>query len=732
MGLSASQARLLSLTARMADLELRSQQISNAKVRLSNESSDASRAYTNALDDQMLKVYSGVTSDGNATYADATAYNLTHYNPDNAISDVQRLLKNESGDLLLDNELAEAYDASGGNLEAFLNGIHGNVGPYTSYANEPAKIVSLAVPLAGQLSAQEASVADEITSTVKTEATFNVYTTSVTTVGITGFTTAYNDASIHSFLASNCSIAAYYNWDDSDLSDGDPYYAYSASGAPNVINFADFNESSLGGIASALNSVVGDICNDTGSALNAVLSSYYGSNWQYVASAISNAEAYASSMTVSHYVNQANSGNYIDCSDAFSGVNNWMAIIDAANYNGYTGEYNTGTKDQEYLDASQVVKMYLNYFDAACSDMGNDNSINGSVDTSGYTSRNHLYDAYRVDDYDTYGDNTGDYYYVSGGTVTRGSQGGTDGANSVSTQIDSVGAFGYYTYITTIATTPTTKTTEITNFTQSQIDASGYLLLTGLPSNQDYALTGLTTTTTYYSTVTTDQMVDMLTSIMGTISTYEDEFNVDYSSTSNVLSSFITGLQSGLTGTDASNLYHNIALFVASFSIPTSVLLQAGLTTTYTYNTTAASYYKNIYDETVKAAGGTWIAGKGYDEISDWNMNDPEWLQKQIDDGTIYLYEYDKKGGSEGSGMFENTSWTSGDNTLSEESDNSGLAKAEADYESAMAVIKAKDEKFDLELKKIDTEHSSIQSEVESVQKAIDKDIERNFKMFDA
>ena len=51
MGMSASQARLLTITARLADNELRSQTINNAKMRLSTQSAQASDNYINALND---------------------------------------------------------------------------------------------------------------------------------------------------------------------------------------------------------------------------------------------------------------------------------------------------------------------------------------------------------------------------------------------------------------------------------------------------------------------------------------------------------------------------------------------------------------------------------------------------------------------------------------------------------------------------------------------------------
>ena len=45
MGMAAGQARLLSITSRMSDNELRAQIINNQKMRLATESSQVSEAY---------------------------------------------------------------------------------------------------------------------------------------------------------------------------------------------------------------------------------------------------------------------------------------------------------------------------------------------------------------------------------------------------------------------------------------------------------------------------------------------------------------------------------------------------------------------------------------------------------------------------------------------------------------------------------------------------------------
>lgn len=143
-------------------------------------------------------------------------------------------------------------------------------------------------------------------------------------------------------------------------------------------------------------------------------------------------------------------------------------------------------------------------------------------------------------------------------------------------------------------------------------------------------------------------------------------------------------------------------------------------------NSEAYKYYTSMYNDANKFTP----ISNGVLPISSANANNSEWLQSQIEAGNILLKEYDPNGGTNGTGSFENVSWSSGDSTLVEKTDNTETAKAEAKYESTMAVIKSKDERFDLQLKSIDTEHTAIQTEIDSVNKVISKNIERSFKIF--
>jgi len=65
MGLAASQFRYLSLTARKSDLEYQSQMINNARIQLANESADATRAYSDRMSNQCIRIsHTGMTTDG--------------------------------------------------------------------------------------------------------------------------------------------------------------------------------------------------------------------------------------------------------------------------------------------------------------------------------------------------------------------------------------------------------------------------------------------------------------------------------------------------------------------------------------------------------------------------------------------------------------------------------------------------------------------------------------------
>lgn len=140
--------------------------------------------------------------------------------------------------------------------------------------------------------------------------------------------------------------------------------------------------------------------------------------------------------------------------------------------------------------------------------------------------------------------------------------------------------------------------------------------------------------------------------------------------------------------------------------------------TSLTYNKDAITYYKNVFKQ---------IKDHGYNAQDDEKMKSPEWLQGQIDMGNIFLFENDPK-----TNEMKNLSWTTGDNTLKETHDDTDTVKAKAEYDVTVSAIQSKEKRMDLDLKQIDTEHSATQTEIESLSKIINKNIERTLKIFDA
>ena len=107
MGMSAGQARLLSITARLSNNELRSQTITNSKLRLATESKEASQAYMEALNSTQL-MYGSYSDDGSLSYQNLTANMLMNY------GDLknQYSLVNSSGQILVSGTDAKNFEKS--------------------------------------------------------------------------------------------------------------------------------------------------------------------------------------------------------------------------------------------------------------------------------------------------------------------------------------------------------------------------------------------------------------------------------------------------------------------------------------------------------------------------------------------------------------------------------------------------------------------------------------------
>ena len=129
MGLSASQARLLSITARLTDNEYHSQQIANAKMRLAAKGTEARQEYQDALNSKIL-TYNGFDVQGNAVSTVLTPNVIYQYQPlknqYSLINNAGRILVNHT-----DGKKFEETDTIIGFLDRY--NVIENYADYTSY-----------------------------------------------------------------------------------------------------------------------------------------------------------------------------------------------------------------------------------------------------------------------------------------------------------------------------------------------------------------------------------------------------------------------------------------------------------------------------------------------------------------------------------------------------------------------------------------------------------------------
>lgn len=116
------------------------------------------------------------------------------------------------------------------------------------------------------------------------------------------------------------------------------------------------------------------------------------------------------------------------------------------------------------------------------------------------------------------------------------------------------------------------------------------------------------------------------------------------------------------------------------------------------------------------------------------NLDDVDAFQLAIQNGDYYFatmneIEYDEAGNAQVS--FKTDSWeTLGGSVIQEEYDKSDDAEAEAVFQNKQTKIQNADKKLELKLDQLESERTAIQTEIDSVTKVIDDNIEKGFKAF--
>ena len=117
MGMAASQARLLSITARLTNNENSGQSVSYSKQRLADQTQQITNEYNEALNATKLTVLTSFNGAA-ANYTDIS-YNLMT-GPQMAENVRQYIVTDSKGKVLVTKDIANAYEKSNGNYNQFL------------------------------------------------------------------------------------------------------------------------------------------------------------------------------------------------------------------------------------------------------------------------------------------------------------------------------------------------------------------------------------------------------------------------------------------------------------------------------------------------------------------------------------------------------------------------------------------------------------------------------------
>ena len=167
----------------------------------------------------------------------------------------------------------------------------------------------------------------------------------------------------------------------------------------------------------------------------------------------------------------------------------------------------------------------------------------------------------------------------------------------------------------------------------------------------------------------------------------------------------------------------------------------------FSYNdATKAQWYTNLWyrlngQSSEKSLAGS--KGNTYSVIDEKLLHNTTWLQDSITQGLITIEkasneedvtntipnEYDPTIVN-----LEGISWDSviysSCSDITQKDNEQAIARAEAEYKRKTEEINAKDEKYQNKIKTLETEHTALQTEYESVQSALNKNIEWSFKTF--
>ena len=708
MGMAAGQARLLSITSRMSDNELRAQIINNDKMRLATKSAQVSEAYTTALNEAQL-MFTSYDKDNNSSYKELTFNALTAYNQYNN----QYAISNSAGQLLVSETDAKNFQAADGDMNKFLEQYH--LEQTTTYFEGLEKY-------------QGANVSYYDSNGKRIEGSKGViYNTGETVDAEINGKKVTKNVQVDSGITAE-ELKKMYEGDGYEKYDNikaSPYY-YDYSAA--LSNFTEAKTNFETKAAEIMNNLFGTIRIDSDGSKHSISDIS-----QLLASATDtdNAKKYIKLIKDNAIPGlqefSLKNNDDVDAYYAFMTKLLDDALEGQTSYDTSNLTTNPDTGDEITLDGDggfKLTKDSSGNWTAKFYETNEEGQLvlgaasqTVTVGTDGKLSFNNgktgdekvSYEGIPVPVLDS---TTGKYEIPSG---TFSEIGELD--------VDDYKAIGQQVIDSLINAMPNTFDTSTNYFKKNWIYDKTNNKISWQPNDCDAANAADSVEYAAYK----DAAAELYETIYG-VKMPPDFKENDFAKLAdlNEIEALGKRYNTPLKGdklTQFANIKQVTLLdnIMNTYGEPTydwiDTSARPGKISDSSYNqngSAKAQWYENLFNK---------MKTSGYKVLHDGLASSAEWMQFAFESGLVCLEQVDSNNNW-------NTTTYTNCSDITEQTNNAAITKAEAEYNAAMAKIENKDKRYDLELKNIDTEHNSLQTEYDSIKTAIDKNIERTFKIY--
>lgn len=718
MGMAASQARLLTITARLADNELRSQTINNAKMRLSTQSSQASENYINALNNATMK-FSNYDVNGEAVSQNLTFNALTAYSSYNT----QYGLANASGQLLVSESEAAMFKNAGGNLNKYLQA-HGLEYTTTYFENIGAmKNDAYPTPF-NNISVEDLKSYYEQYSSFESSLELQHFQSSYKAfIKETANLNKAVSTALKSYLVNSPVDTLNLGLDGDNITVGNTYTITSSSIEAFKNAFKGTNSNNYN-IVKLKNE--GLISETDYKSLEAKIN-----NIKYSSRTMHNADG---TDTTVNGIQRADAIDLSAAEDTTAGTITYTIdgdvkiVVDKSTGKVKSCEYTTGGQTASESETNSRTLGYA----------GEEKSIDDAIKKeNGVSFKDFVNNLYYTETVDSETSNS--FFSLTGDGTEESPYQAFEGGIVNSTDTSKVKEF--YNDLADDIINSIMNSVNKEKFAQILIDKAGksndgkYNELKDMGIDLKAYIPGLENVTlaqqltnyqtakdtfldTIFDSESKNQVVEDLQS--NKVISYIDENGETKQVT--VTPENLTDIdfilqylkQSNLTQSNSFNTIikqHIVETMIENNGTPKYAWVDSNDTSNKDNANTKAQWYTNLFKR----------MQQGYKAIENGLASSSQWMEYALESGIVTLEQVDKS-----------YNWNSLDykscTKITEETDDAAVTKAEAEYNRAMNDIEAKDNIYDIELKNIDTEHTSLQTEYDVIKGVISKNIDRTFK----